>query len=153
MVDPLVEVSVHVPDWTHSPFLPNEHNYSPPNTPLGAAAATTATTARTVSYKTGKVKNNGFNPVWEESFSLPFDCVGDMRELVFVKFAVKDDDDKEYTEPLALYCTSLGCLNEGGICPFIHQNHITYGAPQVSGTCHYTTLSYLSIFFRPYLYA
>ncbi|EIN14625.1 PLC-like phosphodiesterase [Punctularia strigosozonata HHB-11173 SS5] len=114
MVDPLVEVSIHVPDWTHSPFVPTtDTKYSPPNTPMSAAAAATATTARTVSYKTGRVKNNGFNPVWEESFSLPFDCVGNMKELVFVKFAVKDDDDRENTESLALYCASLGCLNQG----------------------------------------
>ena len=62
--------------------------------------------------KTGVVKNNGFNPVWEQSLSLPFDCVGDMLDLVFVRFAVKQED-KEDEEPLAVYCASLASLNFG----------------------------------------
>jgi phosphatidylinositol phospholipase C delta len=72
-----------------------------------------ATPARTTSFRTGAVKNNGFNPVWQEMLSLPFDCVGDMMDLVFVRFAVKQED-KEDVEPLAFYCSSLGCLEQGG---------------------------------------
>lgn len=111
IIDPYVEVSVHVPDWTHSPFLPDETpvNYSPPS---GATAGQPATSARKVSHKTGVVKNNGFNPVWEESFSLPFDCVGDMKDLVFVRFEVKQEN-KDDDEPLALYVISLGSLLQG----------------------------------------
>ncbi|KAI9509539.1 PLC-like phosphodiesterase [Russula earlei] len=89
-----VEVSVHFPDWgLHS---------SPP----------ASTSALQVSYRTSTVKNNGFNPVWEEALSLPFEVVGDMRELVFVRFAVREDgeDDKE---ALAVHCVSLACLRQG----------------------------------------
>lgn len=59
------------------------------------------------------MKNNGFNPVWEEALSLPFDCVGDMRELVFVRFAVRQEGADEDKEPLAVYGVSLGSLREG----------------------------------------
>ena len=116
VIDPFVEVSVHVPDWTHSPFLPAEPSagagaeYSAPTT-SAAATALAATSARTVTCRTGVVKNNGFNPVWEQALCLPFDLVGDMRELVFVRFAVRQEDGGD--EPLAVYCVSLGALNEG----------------------------------------
>ena len=50
--------------------------------------------------------------MWEEALSLPFDCVGDMRELVFVRFAVKEEGEDE-KEPLAVYCISLGSLQQG----------------------------------------
>ena len=57
------------------------------------------------------MKNNGFNPVWEQMLCLPFDLVGDMRELVFVRFAVRQEEGDD--EPLAVYCVSLGSLNVG----------------------------------------
>jgi phosphatidylinositol phospholipase C, delta len=62
--------------------------------------------------KTFVVKNNGFNPVWEQSLSVPFDCVGGMLDLVFVRFIVRQED-KDDEEPLAVYCTSLASLNQG----------------------------------------
>ncbi|CAL1710104.1 unnamed protein product [Somion occarium] len=113
ILDPFVEVSIHIPDWTHSPFLPpdtaDDHRvYSPPTGP----SMVSATSARTITVKTGVVKNNGFNPVWEQGLSLPFDCVGDMMDLIFVRFAVKQED-KDDEEPLAVYCCSLGSLNHG----------------------------------------
>ena len=93
-LDPYVEVSLHLPDWGL---------YSSPPT----------TASRTqLSCRTGGVKNNGFNPVWEETLSLPFEVVGDMRELVFLRFAVRQDGDDE-REPLAVHCVSLACLREG----------------------------------------
>ncbi|RDX52458.1 1-phosphatidylinositol-4,5-bisphosphate phosphodiesterase 1 [Lentinus brumalis] len=110
VIDPFVEVSIHIPDWTHSPFLPDStaEAYSPPT----AGNAVAATSARTVTCKTGVVKNNGFNPVWEQQICLPYDLVGDMKDLVFVRFSVKQED-KEDDEPLAVYCASLGSLNVG----------------------------------------
>ncbi|KAJ8701092.1 hypothetical protein PTI98_004055 [Pleurotus ostreatus] len=125
VVDPYVEVSIHVPDWTHQPFLPSPQvkadgkqsksaedlpTYSPPSGPT----ATMATRARKISSATSVVRHNGFNPVWEEQLRLPFDCVGDMKELIFLKFAVKQegkggDDD----EVLAVFCASLGSLQRG----------------------------------------
>ncbi|KAI0366571.1 PLC-like phosphodiesterase [Pilatotrama ljubarskyi] len=110
VIDPFVEVSIHIPDWTHSPFLPDNTSdaYSPPTSGTTIAA----TSARTVTCRTGVVKNNGFNPVWEQQICLPFDLVGDMKDLVFVRFSVKQED-KEDDEPLAVYCASLGSLNLG----------------------------------------
>ena len=111
ILDPFIEVSIHIPDWTHSPFLPDAaaDAYSPPTT---TGTSVSATSARTVTCKTGVVKNNGFNPVWEQQLSLPFDLVGDMKDLVFVRFSVKQED-KDDDEPLAVYCVSLGSLNRG----------------------------------------
>lgn len=126
VLDPFVEVSIHIPDWTHSPFLPSTTSTSsasstpsasdttpnPKYSPASTGSMTSATSARTLTVKTGAVKNNGFNPVWEQAMSLPFDCVGDMRDLIFVRFAVKQED-KDDDEPLAVYCVSLGSLNLG----------------------------------------
>lgn len=130
VVDPIVEVTLHIPDWTHSPLLPG-FSSSGATTPSlsqqtpskaaysGAAQGTTTvpTSARTVTLKTPAVKNNGFNPIWEKDLSLPFDVVGgkEMMDLVFVRFSVwqngkgNDDDDV----PLASYCASLGSLEKG----------------------------------------
>jgi hypothetical protein len=38
--------------------------------------------------KTKTVKDNGFNPIWEEKFSFLVNC----PELAFIKFTVKDED-------------------------------------------------------------
>ncbi|KAF8480101.1 PLC-like phosphodiesterase [Russula ochroleuca] len=93
-LNPYVEVSVHLPDWGL---------YSSPPA---------STSALQVSNRTRTVKNNGFNPVWEEKISLPFSVLGDMRELVFVRFAVREDGDDD-KEALAVHCVSLACLREG----------------------------------------
>ncbi|KAJ3984853.1 PLC-like phosphodiesterase [Lentinula detonsa] len=126
IVDPFVEVSIHIPLWTHSPFVENEAEgaegvtYSPPSdipTSQTIQKNTQHTTAKTVSFSTASVKNNGFNPVWQEELCLPFDCVGDMTDLIFVKFAIKQERKKVKDEtdeaPIALYCCSLGSLERG----------------------------------------
>jgi phosphatidylinositol phospholipase C delta len=120
-VDPYVEVSLHVPDW--------------PTTTMGKASTPppTAGTARTsyigggnggsgaggsggvvgagrATCRTCVIKDNGFNPVWQERLCLPFECVGDMMDLVFVRFAVKQEG---LDEPLGVYCASLGSLQRG----------------------------------------
>jgi phosphatidylinositol phospholipase C, delta len=125
IIDPFVEVSLHIPDWMHSSAsavtvigssVVNAASAllsQGPSEPVASLLATSATSpARTVSYRTSTVKNNGFNPVWEEVLSLPYDTVGDMRELVFVRFAVREAGRDE-DEPLAVYCASLGSLQEG----------------------------------------
>lgn len=38
--------------------------------------------------RTKRVKDNGFNPIWNEKFEFIINC----PELAFVKFTVKDDD-------------------------------------------------------------
>jgi phosphatidylinositol phospholipase C, delta len=135
VIDPFIEVSIHVPDWTQSHFLPTSADttaYTAPtaptfspvpkpssststikvNSPASASSSTVnSTAARTITYRTGFVRNNGFNPVWQEDLHLPFDCVGDMMDLVFVRFAVRHEGSEG--EPLALYCTSLGSLQQG----------------------------------------
>ncbi|KAG9103442.1 Phospholipase C [Ceratobasidium sp. 370] len=117
IMDPLVEVSLHVPDW---PTAPTQDPGSPPSKNASGTSGKKAESSGKKSdaksserrtYRTTAVKNNGFNPVWEESVSIPFTCVGDMWDLVFVKFTVLDDDDDD--EPLALYCASLGSLRQG----------------------------------------
>ena len=95
-LNPYVEVSVHLPDWGL---------YSSP--PV-------STSVLQVSKRTRTVRNNGFNPAWNETFSLPFRVLGDMRELVFVRFAVREDGEDE-REALAVHCVSLACLREGEI--------------------------------------
>lgn len=103
MVDPYVEVSIHVPDWPHA----SHHRSS-----SSSATALTGSTGRLLSRRTSSVKNNGFNPVWQELLSLPFDCVGDMFDLIFVRFAVRRDGDND-EDPIAVYCVSLGSLAMG----------------------------------------
>ena len=49
--------------------------------------------------KTGVVKNNGFNPVWEQQICLPYDLVGDMKDLVFVRFSVRQEDKEDEEKP------------------------------------------------------
>ena len=102
--NPYVEVSVHVPDWNNlTTYSLNGSAGQPPN----SSSAT-----RTFSYRTSVVKNNGFNPVWEERLRIPFECVGDMMDLIFVRFIVRQED-KDDLEPLATYCVSLGSLQRG----------------------------------------
>lgn len=104
-IDPYVEVSIHVPDWPHASY----HSSSSSTTP---SPSSTGSTGRLLSRRTNSVKNNGFNPVWQEVLSLPFDCVGDMFDLIFVRFAVRRDGDND-EEPIAVYCVSLGSLAMG----------------------------------------
>lgn len=128
-VNPYVEVTIHIPDWPAS-----YSTLTPPNSiASGLASANSASlaigtglvsptyssfpsntrpTGRNVSYCTKVVKNNGFNPVWEEKLRIPFTCVGDMKDLVFVRFAVRQGE-REDMEPLAQFCASLGCLQHG----------------------------------------
>ncbi|KAF8652863.1 hypothetical protein AX16_004112 [Volvariella volvacea WC 439] len=134
IVDPFVEVSLHIPDWNHSPFVRSDQSQQPTKSATGSGSTTSSATASsagaklvpspppgavppTISsarYKTQVIKDNGFNPFWNQEFNIPFDCVGDMKDLIFVQFSVrqkgKDDEDDE---PLAVYCTSLGCLASG----------------------------------------
>ena len=60
------------------------------------------TPSHTISAWTLAVKRNGFNLVWEEKLSISFECVGDMFDLIFVKFVVKQKD-KVTNEPIYIY--------------------------------------------------
>ncbi|TFK64981.1 PLC-like phosphodiesterase [Pluteus cervinus] len=83
--------------------------------PSGASSSPSnpTTSARTLVQKTSMVKNNGFNPVWEDELSFKFECVGDMKDLVFVKFAVKFGEKEEKEDAVATYCASLASLAFG----------------------------------------
>lgn len=117
-LNPYVEVSVHLPDWGLYA--------SPP--------ASTSSSALHVSNRTSTVRNNGFNPVWEETISLPFHVLGDMRELVFVRFAVREEGDDE-DEALAVHCVSLACLREGVYLGCVHADK-EVDPTQGFATCH-----------------
>ncbi|KAJ7023444.1 1-phosphatidylinositol-4,5-bisphosphate phosphodiesterase 1 [Mycena alexandri] len=108
-VDPFVEVSLHVPDWSGFQRGAALGLLLPPSPSPGSSSGN----GSAIMYRTSAVKNNGFNPVWEEKLRIPFACMGDMMDLIFVRFAVRQDGSKEDDEPLAVYCTSLACLQQG----------------------------------------
>ncbi|KAF8625841.1 hypothetical protein AX17_006738 [Amanita inopinata Kibby_2008] len=120
ILDPYVEVSLHIPDWTQSPFLPPTTSSSTTGTAQYSpaterATAAQATSARTISVRTRSIKNNGFNPIWNEDLCVPFDCVGGpaMRELIFVEIKAMEEGRDEGDKPLGVYCVPLGCLEQG----------------------------------------
>ncbi|KIY42849.1 PLC-like phosphodiesterase [Fistulina hepatica ATCC 64428] len=109
IIDPFVELSVFTPDWD------NRLSGSPPHSQVDVEAPrdrSGSVSSQPRRYRTSVVKNNGFNPVWEESFCLPFLCQGGMMDLVFLKILIKRED-KEDEEPVALHCSSLGSLARG----------------------------------------
>ncbi|KAJ8094448.1 hypothetical protein PM082_010882 [Marasmius tenuissimus] len=130
IVDPFVEVSLHIPVWSKSPFLPggegtsavSSGKYSPPTS---QASRNEPSSARTITVKTAPVRNNGFNPIWNEELSIPFDCIGDMKELVFVRFAVRQKGDDNDDEPLASYCAPLSSLQRGFRYLALHDSQLT----------------------------
>ena len=83
---------------------------APPPTPHDAGMASTPSAP--VSKRTAAVKKNGFNPTWEEQLLLPFECVADMMDLIFVRFVVRQEE-KDVDEALGVYCVSLGSLQQG----------------------------------------
>ena len=151
IIDPFVQVSVHIPDWVRPGSSSNGSNGSngtpSPNgneikrktadpealvsSPLGDIDPSNILTsnsgdpndpqlayarpARVLSNRTSVIKDNGFNPVWEELVSITFDVVGDMKDLVFVRFTIKDEGDDEENRPIAVYCSSLGSLRQGKV--------------------------------------
>lgn len=131
-VDPYVEVTLHVPEWTYcvSPALPasssahaaiaatnsstptaTDTNRPQPQEPLRF----TTSQPKTLTHRTQIVKNNGFNPIWNEAIRIPFDCIAlpGMLELIFVRFVVKQEGQKDDAEPLAVCCVSLGEMQQG----------------------------------------
>ncbi|KAG0286714.1 Phospholipase C [Linnemannia gamsii] len=63
-----------------------------------------------VKFKTRHVNDNGFNPLWEESFKFRVDY--EHHQMVFFRFVVQDEDIK-FSDLIASYCISLDCLQEG----------------------------------------
>lgn len=139
-IDPYVEVSVHVPEWPAPLFLPVRQGAVSP--PRGNDGDGGPSTARTTSHVTSAVKNNGWNPMWQEFISIPFECVGDMMDLIFVKFQVKDEHNGE---EIAGFCAPLGSLRRGTriLCVNLES---TLTRLQVSGTCRCTINNFHSSF-------
>ncbi|KAF7309600.1 Phosphoinositide phospholipase C [Mycena indigotica] len=108
LIDPFVEVILHIPSWSEKPFLPKDTSYrhTIPSDNNGSTAA------RKISFATEVVKDNGFNPVFDTKLSLPFDFIGGMKELIFVEFLVKQEM-KPDAEPLASYIAPLASLEQG----------------------------------------
>ena len=124
IIDPYVEVTLYIPDWPIKPETKQKSRSKSrdrgrpagpppmPSTPSTSVNGTTSIPGHALSARTSVVKKNGFNPVWEEKLIIPFECVGDMMDLIFVRFVVRQED-KDAEEPLAVYCASLGSLQHG----------------------------------------
>ncbi|TRM68742.1 PLC-like phosphodiesterase [Schizophyllum amplum] len=125
IVDPYVEVSIHVPEWHLLQRAPatDESNETQSADANGDGAA------KRIFVRTSAVRSNGFNPVWEERLRIPFTVAGgeSMHDLIFVRFEVKqergsvDEDDM----PLAVYCSSLGALARGYRHLPLHDAHLS----------------------------
>ncbi|KAI6042247.1 PLC-like phosphodiesterase [Pisolithus marmoratus] len=68
IVDPYAEVSIYTPDWTHFSFPSPSSGSSPPL--LNPSGSSGSGTTRTITARTSSVKNNGFNPIRQESLRL-----------------------------------------------------------------------------------
>ncbi len=127
-VDPYVEVSLHIPEWTHCVSLPpSTHASSHTSTSSPVSNSTSSqppsqeplrfvtSQPKTLTCRTQIVKNNGFNPIWNDPIRIPFDCIPlpGMLELIFVRFVVKQEGLKDDAEPLAVCCVSLGEMQQG----------------------------------------
>jgi len=141
-VDPYVKVMVHIPIWASGQIsesiapvavgpIPSKEEVdvqpgevqSSSRRPAGVwgggggggdEPGGAAVGERTVKVRTRTIRNNGFNPVWDEELKLPFDVFGEgMEDLIFVRFLVKDDNEMETDGFVGGYCTSLGSLEMG----------------------------------------
>ena len=88
--------------------------------PGTAASGSSSLPGHAISARTSVVRKNGWNPFWAEKLRIPFSCVGDMLDLIFVRFVVRQEG-AEAEEPLAVYCASLGSLQHGEfLFPTLH---------------------------------
>lgn len=96
-VDPYVCIEVHSPVWPTSVTTS-----APAGNHIGKHSKA----------KTSVIRNNGFNPRWNETHELEFDVLGGMSEFVFVRFVIKDDDvDRDNW--IGMYCACLKTLELG----------------------------------------
>lgn len=96
-VDPYVRVEVHSPTWPTSAM---------------AAVPVKNNVERGLKTRTSVIRNNGFNPRWNETLELDFDVLGGMSEFVFVRFVIKDKDvDRDNW--IGMYCACLKTLELG----------------------------------------
>ena len=96
-VDPYVRIEVHSPTWPTSAMT---------------SASVGNNGDRSLKARTSVVRNNGFNPRWDETLELEFDVLGGMTEFVFVRFVIKDDDvDRDNW--IGMYCACLSTMELG----------------------------------------
>ncbi|KAF7317211.1 Phosphoinositide phospholipase C [Mycena chlorophos] len=109
-VDPFVEVSLYVPDWTGFQQQPTTSLLfqPPPSSPTSPATPFFV-------YRTSADRANAFNPTWDERLRIPFTCIGHpgLHELVFVRFAVRQEGSTEDEPLLGVHCVPLACLPQG----------------------------------------
>jgi len=95
--DPYVRIDIHSPTWPTSAM---------------AAAPLKNNVDRGLKTKTSVIRNNGFNPCWDETLELDFDVLDGMSEFVFVRFIIKDKDlDRDNW--IGMYCACLKTLELG----------------------------------------
>lgn len=98
LMDPYVDVSLHIPDWS----LAKD------------AGVGTALTPKVVTWTSKVIKNNGYDPSWNQDCDLVFDSASDhMLDLVFVHFQVKLQHDDEDDKPVAQYCVPVSQIMPG----------------------------------------
>ncbi|KXN88956.1 1-phosphatidylinositol 4,5-bisphosphate phosphodiesterase eta-2 [Leucoagaricus sp. SymC.cos] len=135
-VDSYVEVSLHVPEWTYcvSPTLLSTSTFVPSTSTISNTTRTpqpetplqfTTTSPEMHTLRTHTIKNNGFNPIWNQTLSIPFDAPTQpgMLDLIFLRLLVKQESSSSavgglgITTPdqdtLAVCCVSLGEIREG----------------------------------------
>jgi phosphatidylinositol phospholipase C, delta len=139
-MDPYVRVTLYVPDWpgvpksalsqeekellttqaiaqsinpTKSLSLRRSMDHKPASGSSRYVLQSSSTPAKVIRLQTDAVKNNGFNPAWQTCLKLRFEVAGDMLDLVFIRFSIRNEGDAEDERALAMYCTSLGSLKQG----------------------------------------
>lgn len=139
-MDPYVRVTLYVPDWpgvpkstlsqeekelhttqataqttsfTKSSSFRRSIDYKPASGSSRYVLQSSSTPAKVIRVQTDTVKNNGFNPAWQTCLRLKFEVAGDMLDLVFIRFSIRNEGDAEDERALAMYCTSLGSLKQG----------------------------------------
>jgi len=129
-MNPYVQVNVHVPDWPDgSKAASNTNDWTGPDASGQYEIGTSPTkpprrqsfdrsknvsgSAGSIQARTGAWKNNGFDPRWKETLFLEFEVAGDLLDLVFVQFIVRDETDNDEEYSLAMYCIPMGCLKQG----------------------------------------
>jgi phosphatidylinositol phospholipase C delta len=139
-MDPYVQIALYVPDWPGAPKsassqedkdllstqtmvqstsppkpsnLRRSMDYKPASSSSRYVLRSASTPAKVIRVETDAVKNNGFNPSWQTCLKLKFEVAGDMLDLVFIRFSIRNEGDAEDERALAMYCTSLGSLKQG----------------------------------------
>ena len=164
LVDPYVEVTLFVPPWP-SPAVDTAETSG---SHLGATGlhAFSLSSSRVITSRTTPVMKNGFNPVWEETLTMPFESMGgdDMLDLVFVRFLVRnagipssgsssgdpvsggfiEESNAVPEDSLGCWLTSLGSLQQG--TSIISLKSFSVNVFQDTAISHYMTPKWHNIY-------